>query len=75
MKTTIFLKYFMNDRLWKQFFASKSPQTPSNLPCLTIFKRLWQSFKLILQQLFFKKALKLVLLDIYFRDLYTEFEI
>ena len=31
------LKYFVNDCLWKQYLAFNSPQTPSNLICLTIF--------------------------------------
>ena len=35
MKTSVSLKYFMNDRLWKHFFASNSPQFPSNLISLT----------------------------------------
>ena len=36
-KTTACLKYFLNDCLWKQFFASNSRQTTSNLMLLTIF--------------------------------------
>ena len=31
MKTRVFLKYFVNDCLWKQFFASNLPQTPFKL--------------------------------------------
>ena len=36
MKTTVSLKYFVNDCLWKHFIASTSPQTPSNFISLTI---------------------------------------
>ena len=36
MKTRVSLKYFVNDFLWEQFLAFKSPQTPSNLISLTI---------------------------------------
>ena len=36
MKTRGFLKYFLRACFWKQFFASKSPQVPSNLISLTI---------------------------------------
>ena len=35
MKIKFSLKYFVNDYLWKYFFASNSPQIPSNLICLT----------------------------------------
>ena len=31
METKVSLKYFVNGRLWKHFFASNSPQTPLNL--------------------------------------------
>ena len=37
MKTRVCLKYFLNDCFWKQFFASKSPKTPSDLIYSTIF--------------------------------------
>ena len=40
IKTRACLKYFVNDCLWKQFFASNSPQTPSNLISLTIVESL-----------------------------------
>ena len=30
LKTGVSLKYFVNDCLWKPFFYSNSPQTPSN---------------------------------------------
>ena len=35
MKTRVCLKYFLDDCLWKQFFASNLPQAPSNLNGLT----------------------------------------
>ena len=31
METRDYLKYFVNNCLWKQIFASNLPQTPSNL--------------------------------------------
>ena len=36
MKTRVSLKYFVSYCLWKLFFDSYSPQTPSNLISLTI---------------------------------------
>ena len=36
IKTRVILKYFVNDYHWKQFFASNSVQTTSNLSSLTI---------------------------------------
>ena len=36
MKTRVSLKYFVNDGLWKQFFASNLAQTLSNVISLTI---------------------------------------
>ena len=36
MKTTVSLKHFVNDCLWKKFFASIWPKAPSNLTYLTI---------------------------------------
>ena len=36
METRVTLKYFVNGGLWKQFFASNSTQTSSNLISLTI---------------------------------------
>ena len=36
MKTRVSRKYFVDDCVWKQFFASNSPQTPSNLISFTI---------------------------------------
>ena len=35
MKTIVSLKYSVNDYLWKDFFASNSPPTPSNLIFVT----------------------------------------
>ena len=37
MKTRVCLKYFVNDCVWKQIFASNSPQTPLNLILFTTF--------------------------------------
>ena len=78
MKTRVCLKYFVNDCLWKQFLASNSPQTSSNLICLTIFCKnkvfLRQGFNPKLEQLICKKALKFVLLY-NFSDLFTEVRI
>ena len=36
MKTRVCLKDFVNDCIWKQFFASDLPQTPLKMVCLTI---------------------------------------
>ena len=36
MKARVSLRHFVNDYLWKQFFASNSSQTPSDLISLTI---------------------------------------
>ena len=36
MKTTVSLKYHVNDCLWKPFLDFNAPQTPSNLDLLTI---------------------------------------
>ena len=71
------LKYFVNDCLWKQFFASNSPQTPSNLISLTILVtvRPFTQFILKLEQLSRKKVLKFSLLGNCFSDLFTEVEI
>ena len=38
MKTRVCVKYFVNVCFSKQFLASKSPQTISNLICLTTFE-------------------------------------
>ena len=52
IKTRVCLKYFVNNCLWKQFLASNSPQSSSNLICLTIFVN---SFNIKLEQLICKK--------------------
>ena len=31
MKTIIYLKYFVHDYIWKQFFASNSTHAPVNI--------------------------------------------
>ena len=36
MEARVSLRFFVNDCLWKHFFASKSTQTHSNLISLTI---------------------------------------
>ena len=36
MKISVFLSYFVHDCLYKQVFASNSPQAPLKLICLTI---------------------------------------
>ena len=70
MKTRVYLKYFVNDCLWKQFPAFNSAQTPSNLICLTIFETLkpWTRKNV-------KKKLKFVLFNSYCPDLSTEEQI
>ena len=77
MKIRAYLKYFVNDRLWKQFLASNLSQIPSNLICLTNFVILvsLRQFKPKIRATNLQKALKLVLLDNYFLDLFTEVQI
>ena len=77
MKARVSLKYFVNDCLWKQVFASNSPQTPSNLTFLTILVTLRpsHSFNLNLEHLSCKKGLKFALLGNCFSDLSIEIEI
>ena len=36
-ETSLFLKYFFHDCIWKQFFAYNLPQTPLNLIFLVNF--------------------------------------
>ena len=36
MKTKVNVKYFVTDCLWKHFFDSNLPQTPSNLISLIV---------------------------------------
>ena len=40
MKTRVFLKFFMNHCLWKQFLDSNSPSGNSSLICFIIFVNL-----------------------------------
>ena len=63
MKTRASLTNFVNDCLWKQYFASNLPQTPSNLISLTILVTLksFTLFKLKLEQLSCKKVAKICL--------------
>ena len=77
MKSRVCLKYFVNYCLWKQLFASKSSQIISKLTCLTIFVtlRIFTQFYSKIRATIYKKALKFVLLDNYFSDLFTEVQI
>ena len=74
MKTRVCLKYIVQDRIWKQFFASNPPKVPLNLICLSILVtlRMLTPFKIKLKQLIYKKVLKFVLLDSNFFFLLTE---
>ena len=79
MKAKVCLIYFFHDCLWKRFFDSNSPQSPSNL----IFDNFsnyeaFHSFNLKLEQLSCQKVLHFVLLDNcfgYHRYLFTEVQI
>ena len=77
MKTRVCLNYFVNECLCKQFFASNSSQTPSNLILLTIFVTLspLTLFQPKTRATNLQKALKFVLLDKYFPDIFTEVQI
>ena len=77
MKTRVFLKCFVHDCLLETTFASNSPQTPLKMISLTVLGTLRTliQFSLKLEQLICKKVLKLVLLDNYFSDLFTEVQI
>ena len=77
MKTRVCLKYFVNGCLCKQFFASNSPQTPSNLNFLTNFVtlRFVALFQPKIRATKLQNALKFVLLDNYFPDLFIEVQI
>ena len=77
MKSRVSLKYFVIDSLWKEFLASKLPQTLSNLTALTLFINLGPltQFQLKLEQLIFKKVLKFVLLGNYFFNFFSEVQI
>ena len=77
MKTSVSLIKFVHDCLWKQFLASNSLQSSSNL----FFGQFWelqgflQSFNLKLEQLSCGKVLNFVLLDSYSTDLFAEIQI
>ena len=78
MKTRVCLKYFVNNSLWKQFFVSNSPKTPSILIALKILltlESLSKSFNLKLKKLSCKKVLKFAFLRNCFSDLFTEVKI
>ena len=70
MKTRVCLKYFVNHYLLKRLLDSKSPHTTSSFICLTIFVNLRP-----MTQLICNKALKFVLLDNCFSDLFTDVQI
>ena len=75
MKKRVWLKYFVNDCLWKRFLPSNLSHTASNLICLTILvtvRHLTQSQPLKLKQQSCKAGLRFVLLDNYFSDHVTE---
>ena len=76
MKTRASLKYFVSYCLWKHFFDSTSPHTPSNLISLTILVTLRPfTFNQKLEQLSSEKVLKFALLGNCFSELFTEVEI
>ena len=77
MKARACLKYFVDNWLWKQCFASNSTQTHSNLISLTILVTVssFTQFNLKLEQLSCKKVLKFALLGNCFSDLLTEVQI
>ena len=77
METKVSLRCFVNYCLWKLFFDSNSPHTPSNLICLTLLVTLTplHRFNLKLEQLSSKKDLRFALLGNSFSDIFTEIEI
>ena len=77
MKTRVCPLYIFHDCLWKQVFASDSPQSPSNLIFLDNFGNYeaFHSFNLKSKQLSREKVLNFVLLDNYFTDLFTEVQL
>ena len=77
MKTRVCLIYFVHNCLLKQFFASDSPQAPSNSIFWTtlVTLRFSTQFQLKIRATKFQKVLNFVLLDNYFTDLSTEVEI
>ena len=74
MKTRVSLKYFVNDSLWKQFFASNLPQNPSNLISLPILLPLrpFTKFSPKIRVTELRKVLKFALLGKCFSDLLSE---
>ena len=77
MRTTISLKYLVNDCRWKPFFDSNSPQTPSNLISLTVLVSLRPLilFQPKIRAIKSQKALNFALLGNCFSDLFNEVEI
>ena len=71
VKTRISLKDFVNDCLLKQFFASTSHRTRSNLISLTILVKTFHSFNQKLEQLSCKKMIKFALLGDSFSSLFN----
>ena len=76
-KTTLCLKYFGQDCLRKQFFASNWPPGPFkfDLTILLSLRTLIKFFNLESEELICKTLRKFLLLDNYFSDLFTEVEI
>ena len=77
MKTRVSLKYFVNDCLWKQMFASNWYQTLSNLIYLTILVNLrpFTHFYPKIRTLKLLKMLKFALCWNSFFNLFTEVKI
>ena len=71
MKSRVSLKYFVNDCLWKQIFASNLPTDSLNLNLLDNFGNS-KAFHTVLEQLSCKKVLKFVSLGNCFSDPFTE---
>ena len=63
MKTRVSLKYYVNDCLWKQFFASESRKTTSNLISMTILVTLrpFTKFQLKIRAIKLQKSAKICL--------------
>ena len=70
MKTRVSLKHFLNDCLWKQFFAFNLPQTPSNLILLTILVTLssFTKFELKIRVIKLQKVQQFALIGNCFSD-------
>ena len=78
MKTRVSLKCFVNNCFWKHFFASNSPQTPTNLVSLTMLVTLKPFTQLIAlkpEKLICKNVLYLAFTGNCFSDLFTEVKI